>query len=153
MKRVKKWVYYCEFCKKSGRSASHMAQHEKHCTANPDRECGMCEVIGNQQTDYRAVAVTLRDKYDIDQVTQKIKDEIEQDGVSATWDTISYGTDHGTDHGFNLPTADDIGALVPDDCPACILTILRMLDICALVKFSWAERKKDWQDGYNESQY
>jgi|ERR1035437_1381006 hypothetical protein len=43
-----KKVYYCEFCKKKkGMSASMMAQHEKHCTANPDRECRMCGIGRN----------------------------------------------------------------------------------------------------------
>lgn len=34
--------YYCEYCKKSGCSASHMSRHEKSCTANPNRHCRMC---------------------------------------------------------------------------------------------------------------
>lgn len=42
MKRKQVWRYCCEFCKKSGCSASHIARHEKSCTANPDRHCGMC---------------------------------------------------------------------------------------------------------------
>jgi len=44
MKRFKGWVYECEFCGKRNRSGGHMAKHEKHCTANPDRECRMCKV-------------------------------------------------------------------------------------------------------------
>lgn len=43
MKKIKKWRYYCEFCKKSGASAYHMQKHEDHCTMNPRRRCGMCE--------------------------------------------------------------------------------------------------------------
>lgn len=34
--------YYCEFCKKAGCSASHIARHEQRCTNNPNRICGMC---------------------------------------------------------------------------------------------------------------
>jgi hypothetical protein len=34
--------YYCEYCKKANCSASSISQHEKHCTLNPNRECGMC---------------------------------------------------------------------------------------------------------------
>ena len=37
-----KKVYYCEFCKKHGLSAGCMSTHEKHCTANPNRMCRMC---------------------------------------------------------------------------------------------------------------
>jgi len=43
MKIVKKNVYYCGFCKKKGLSASHMYKHEKHCTANLDRQCDFCD--------------------------------------------------------------------------------------------------------------
>jgi len=49
MRKVMKWVYYCEYCSKSGRSASHMAKHEIHCTANPDRVCGLCKMGGLRQ--------------------------------------------------------------------------------------------------------
>jgi hypothetical protein len=36
-----KKVYYCDFCKKHGLSSYWMREHEKHCTLNPDRRCGM----------------------------------------------------------------------------------------------------------------
>jgi hypothetical protein len=39
MRQVKKWRYYCDFCKKSGSSKSHMAKHEASCTMNPNRDC------------------------------------------------------------------------------------------------------------------
>lgn len=42
MKKIKRWVYYCDFCKKSNRSASSIKTHEKHCCGNPDRECRIC---------------------------------------------------------------------------------------------------------------
>lgn len=49
MRKVKRWRYYCEFCKKSGASGGHMAAHERACTANPHRECGMCREAGLTQ--------------------------------------------------------------------------------------------------------
>jgi hypothetical protein len=39
-KRVNR--YYCDFCKKSGCSGGHIRKHERGCTRNPDRVCGMC---------------------------------------------------------------------------------------------------------------
>ncbi len=42
MKTIKKNVYYCDYCKKRGLSASAMSVHEKHCTANPNRKCRLC---------------------------------------------------------------------------------------------------------------
>ena len=47
MIKKKMWRYYCEFCGKGGCSSSHMRKHEKHCTLNPDRNCGFCEAEGN----------------------------------------------------------------------------------------------------------
>ena len=41
MKIKTKKVYYCDFCKKH--SLRTLAEHEKHCTWNPDRECRLCE--------------------------------------------------------------------------------------------------------------
>jgi len=41
MKVKKKNVYYCDFCKK--KSLRSLKIHEKHCTANPDRECRLCD--------------------------------------------------------------------------------------------------------------
>jgi hypothetical protein len=62
MKRKKKWVYYCEFCKKHYLSAASMAIHEKICTLNPDRGCGMCEAAGLGPNDaYKAVEVLKRE--------------------------------------------------------------------------------------------
>lgn len=49
MRKVKRWRYYCDFCKKSGGSAYHIANHERGCTANPNRECGMCGISGGVQ--------------------------------------------------------------------------------------------------------
>lgn len=47
MKKVKRWRYYCDHCRKSGGSKYHMEVHEAHCTNNPTRKCGMCRHVGN----------------------------------------------------------------------------------------------------------
>ena len=46
MKRKPAYRYYCEYCGKSSGSGGHMARHEKYCTANPQRGCGMCDAAG-----------------------------------------------------------------------------------------------------------
>lgn len=48
--------YYCDFCKKSGASAGAMKLHEKHCTANPNRECRVCR----QAVDLKTRAFDLK---------------------------------------------------------------------------------------------
>jgi len=47
MKTVKRWRYYCDFCKKAGQSGFHMKKHELTCTLNPARACRMCDKIAD----------------------------------------------------------------------------------------------------------
>jgi hypothetical protein len=41
--------YYCDFCKKSGGAARWILRHETGCTMNPNRTCGMCRLMQNEQ--------------------------------------------------------------------------------------------------------
>lgn len=36
--------YYCDHCNKGNGSPSAMRRHERGCTLNPQRECGMCKM-------------------------------------------------------------------------------------------------------------
>lgn len=49
MTRKPTWRYKCDFCGKIGYSGGSMAKHEKHCTANDDRECRVCKMIEAEQ--------------------------------------------------------------------------------------------------------
>lgn len=49
MTRKPAWRYKCDFCGKTGYSACHMAKHEKHCTANDNRECRVCKLVEAEQ--------------------------------------------------------------------------------------------------------
>ena len=49
MTRKKRWRYYCDFCGKSGGAGGHIASHEKGCTLNPNRECGLCRMRDRTQ--------------------------------------------------------------------------------------------------------
>lgn len=44
MRKVKRWKYYCDFCKKCGGSSYHILKHERGCTSNPNRTCGLCGI-------------------------------------------------------------------------------------------------------------
>ena len=46
-KRVNR--YYCEFCKKAGCSGGHIKRHEDRCTMNPNRQCGVCGKLLEQE--------------------------------------------------------------------------------------------------------
>lgn len=49
MHRRQMWRYYCDFCKKAGMSSFHMRNHERHCTANPERVCRMHKHVAAPQ--------------------------------------------------------------------------------------------------------
>ena len=46
MKAVMRKVYYCDFCKARRFRVDAMELHEKHCTANPNRICRVCDTVG-----------------------------------------------------------------------------------------------------------
>ena len=58
MKRLKKWRYYCDFCKKS--SGRTLADHERHCTMNPNRVCRFCKLLGETQAPIADLLAALR---------------------------------------------------------------------------------------------
>lgn len=41
MRKKRVWRYYCDFCKHA--KCRSVEKHEAHCTANPNRLCGMCK--------------------------------------------------------------------------------------------------------------
>ena len=45
MRSRKVTAHYCDHCNKRGFQIPAMEKHEKTCTANTDRECGMCEWV------------------------------------------------------------------------------------------------------------
>jgi hypothetical protein len=46
MTREKVWRYRCNYCDHANCSASAVSRHERACTLNPNRVCGMCKVAG-----------------------------------------------------------------------------------------------------------
>lgn len=40
--------YYCDHCNKGNGSPSAMRRHERGCTLNPKRECGMCKMLADE---------------------------------------------------------------------------------------------------------
>ena len=54
MRREKKWVYYCDFCKKKGLRS--LKTHEAHCTLNPQRSCRLCK----EKRDYPSLVSGLK---------------------------------------------------------------------------------------------
>ena len=46
--------YYCDHCNKGNGSPSAMRKHERGCTANPQRICGMCSMLAREGGDMPA---------------------------------------------------------------------------------------------------
>ena len=40
--------YYCDHCNKGNGSPSAMKRHERGCTLNPQRVCGMCKMLAEE---------------------------------------------------------------------------------------------------------
>ncbi len=102
--------YYCDFCKKSGGSASSMSKHEKHCTKNPGRLCRVCQMIKEEQAPIEELLALL---------PEAVKDEVESkltgDGVETCM----------------VFDAKEINEALPalreaaNNCPACVMAALR----------------------------
>jgi len=133
MRREKKWVYYCDFCKKSGRSGGHIAKHEKRCTMNPDRHCGMCAMMDLDQKPMPELLAILPD-------------------ISRCWEEDDWG------RGFIV--YDDLKEAFSklrekvENCPACLMATLRQkgVPVQAITSFNFTEECKSLWSEFNESQ-
>jgi|SRR5687767_5475208 len=145
MKTIKKNVYYCDFCNKRSLSAPSTSKHEKHCTANPNRSCRMCE--GNN-----------------------IGELVE--GFKKRFTLIPYIEDYGggyKEDDFKVEwigdpvTLNEIQETV-DYCPACVLSVLRQAgfsfhyfgfeyDYKKEVGEYWAEKNKHAQQEHGWENY
>ena len=47
MRTVMRPRYYCDYCNKGNGSPSAMRRHERGCTLNPHRTCGMCKMLAD----------------------------------------------------------------------------------------------------------
>ena len=133
MKKIKRWRYYCDYCKKSGGSGGHMKNHEKSCTKNPDRECGFCEVAGflNNKEKLKAIVKKgISDFYFLDFDVQSEKFEDVQEKISEDLIDESQG------------------------CPACALAAVRQTEDSELVQFDY-KKYKDlfWNEHNKEPDY
>ncbi len=135
MKKVKRWRYYCDFCKKSGGSKYHMERHENTCTMNPNRDCNMCEYSGGSPT-------MLPD------IIQVVMDNIETahsegiDGDFIEWQKFKDGiTEQSVIEKIEVVSG----------CPACFLAAIRQTKTTDLFpSFDFKERKNEMFEEHNE---
>ncbi len=116
MIRKKVWQYKCEFCGKKKYSAGHMAKHERRCTMNPNRECGMCKIMGQGPIKLQELIAVLPNAEEY-----KVRE----------FDPIT-----GADMGISFRGLEDaVEAVWPEvrrraqECPACLMAAVRQRGI------------------------
>ena len=131
MKTIIKPVYYCDFCKKKGLSKWHMIRHEKKCTGNPKRICGVCGGI-----DIGPLIAKYHGRFTIKEQDGPFpfmtSSEIEWIGEPVTQEMI----------------LDDV-----DGCPACGLAVVRLsglLETSMDFHYDYHEAHRQWWADRNE---
>lgn len=113
--------HYCDFCSKGGFFRAKMEAHEKGCTANPNRVCGMCRVAGEDQQPAEVLEAAMQK----DVAAKRTQDSW---GVEIELDALRVAANH---------------------CPSCILATIRKTDICFAFNVKdefrafWAEHNND----------
>lgn len=133
----KKNVYYCEYCKK--KSLRSLKIHERHCTANPDRECRLC--------DNKSIKPII-EKYQKYFYIRKTK----KHSYVADLDTIEI-----TPVFKRKFTLRDLVNELDYICPNCILALIRCLDLNRYwmdkkYKFDYQKALANWWSKVNEKQ-
>ena len=129
--------YYCDFCKKSGCSGGHIKRHEKRCTMNPARECGMCKMLGQEPPDLQSLIALLPTVE-----TQRRKD-YSDDGRN------SYDYFICIDEASQKALREASGA-----CPACMMAAIRQrgLPVGTADKFNFSQECRSIWSDINASQ-
>lgn len=123
MKRKQVWRFYCEFCKKSGCSGGVIAKHEKSCTMNPNRVCGMCAADPDRLPKEYPTVAALIEAAKLDAVGELVTSDYEWKPYAVTnLEAVSLG------------------------CPACMLAGIRQsgIDLCWFDFDFTASKKLFW---------
>ena len=106
MKTRKVNRYYCEFCKKANCSAPSIKKHEERCTMNPNRKCGYCHLLKQEQPNLAEIIALLPDieKYKRDEGSLVIVDNGCVEEIARILPIIREKT---------------------GNCPACIMAVFR----------------------------
>lgn len=145
MRKVQRWRYYCDFCKKAGNAGGHMLKHEASCSLNPDRVCRMCKALINQQPSMAQMLALL----------------------PAMPAYIYASADEGRDDSIRNAVSDALPALreLCGDCPVCVFAALRQkgIPVPLAVDFNltkeiaavWNERnsEREEREGYGMGLY
>ena len=119
-----KKVYYCEHCGRHRLTASSIEKHEKGCTLNPHRSCGVCN-----NSDIENLLIKYKDSFVIDTC-------VCEDGYRTE-------TPHWTGEHLTLK---DLRSDA-EDCPVCILAVIRQ---CNLNRSPGDFTEYDYRDEHKE---
>lgn len=130
MTRKQCYRYKCDYCKKAGCSGGHIAKHERKCTANPNRVCGMCALVGEAQHTMAELFVPISTAIAYFKPTPGEPEEIDVSGLRE----LTKG------------------------CPACILAALRQFrqagaGVTRCADFDFKTECKTWLEQYRKSCY
>lgn len=149
MRKVMRPRFYCDYCKVSKGTSQSMKKHEKGCTLNPHRECGMCGMAGNPTTDREAMLAIFAG------FSQFGPDDYEDPNAGGTMANIS---DILAREGRELDARLTKLRELTDNCPACILAALRQSNVATShEEFDWKKESKQWMGEhsrpYNPGRY
>lgn len=139
MKAVKRWRYYCDFCKKAGQSGFHMKNHESSCTMNPQRQCKLCAHLnGGNGTPLPEMLALLPDPAQfIDRVPSG-----------------DFYDSYDDDERLRAAVHASLPALreLTEDCPVCILAALRQrgIPVPVVTAFNFTEEMKSARIAMND---
>lgn len=113
--------YYCDFCNKSGCNAGWINKHERGCTKNPNRECGVCKFMQVEQVPLATLIAMLP--------------------CTASWSREEWESDRLT---VELNAAVKSIRSVANECPACIMAAVRQggFDMGDLLQFDFKSEMK-----------
>lgn len=141
MRAVKRWRYYCDHCKKVSGLRTAMEKHEKGCTLNPKRECGICGFLdGSLGTPLPEMLAILPDPAKFKRM--EAWDAGEEFGGSGEYEVTDDEALAAAVHAV-LPQLRELTS----NCPACILAALRQrgIPVPIVTEFNWTTEFKDAQ--------
>lgn len=125
--------YYCDFCRKNSGFAAHMAKHEKACTNNPARVCGVCASAELVQKPWSELLAAL--------------DEDIAAGIrSDEWEETEVGA--ACSGPITIPRLIDLAM----GCPACILAAVRQRDAFD-ISFNYKKCHEEFWSSVNENRW
>jgi len=100
-----------------------MKTHEKHCTANPNRECRFCKIVGIKND----------------------KERLKQIVVDAIQDFDEMGFDEQIDRAVTIQNDISVKLLKESHgCPACVLAAVRQTKDSELIQFDYKAAKEEF---------